>query len=74
MNGVGFFARQAARQRQRGDDRDEPAQQHHQAVAMSQNGLYRRRRIGFCFGSLKPQVSPRPSKPEPLLADAELNS
>ena len=42
-------------------------------VAMSQCGLYGRGGVGR-FGSLKPQVSPRPSKPEPLLAEAELNS
>ena len=29
---------------------------------------------GLSSGLLKPHVSPRPSKPEPLLAEAELNS
>src|SRR5207253_3003304 len=41
--------------------------------AISQCGANGAGGDGLAFGSLNPQVSPSPSKPEPLLADAELN-
>src|SRR5262249_49656875 len=42
--------------------------------AMSQCGAYGAGGDGFAFESLKPQVSPSPSNPEPLFALAEVNS
>src|SRR5262249_3608461 len=43
-------------------------------VAMSQYGLYGDGGVRLSSGRLSPQVSPSPSKPEPLLAEDEENS
>ena len=75
VNGSRLLRRQAAGQRHRGDDRDETAEEHHQSGRdVPVRTVQGRRRRRCAARSLKPQVSPSPSNPEPLLADAELNS
>ena len=60
---------EARRQRDRRDDRQEAAEEHHQAVGDVPAGW-----LGAGFGlSLKPVGHPRPSKAEPLFAEAEEN-
>ena len=66
-----LLACQAGRQGERGDDRDEAAQQHHQPVAMSQRPAVAAAGLGL---SLAPQPVFSPPNSEPLLAEAELNS